>query len=132
MTIASQTLSALAVGKRETNPDLAFTTTKSAHTNYAHRIVPDLFPRSIITHDALIKPTLSAPILRWNFRKAHFTKGIFKLLSELPDPNTLDIDEAYCQFISAIIKTAKQHIPRYHRNGTMNVMNWQRNIMPQH
>ena len=107
----------------QTNPDLAFTTTKSAHTNCLHRIVTDLFPRSqhrpsIITHDALIKPTPSAPILRWNFRKAHwddFTKDTCKLLLELPDPNTPDIDDAYCQFISAIIKTAKQHIPRGHR-----------------
>ena len=102
----------------QTNPDLAFTTTHSAHTNCVHRIVTDLFPRSqhrpsIITHDALIKPTPSAPILRWNFRKPHwddFTKDICKLLLELPDP-----DDAYCQFISAIIKTAKQHIPRGHR-----------------
>ena len=60
----------------QTNPDLAFTTTNSAHTNCVHRIVTDLFPcsqhrPSIITHDALIKPTPSVPILRWNFRKAH-------------------------------------------------------------
>ena len=50
--------------------------------------------------------------------KAHwddFTKDTCKLLLELPDPNTPDIDDAYCQFISAIIKTAKQHIPRGHR-----------------
>ena len=39
----------------QTNPDLAFTTTNSAHTTCVHRIVTDLFPRSqhcpsIITH----------------------------------------------------------------------------------
>ena len=107
----------------QTNPDLAFTTSNSAYTNCVHRIVSDLFPRSqhrpsIITHDALIKPTPSAPILRWNFRKAHwddFTKDTCTLLSKLRDPNTSDIDDAYCQFASAIIKTAKQHIPRGHR-----------------
>ena len=102
----------------QTYPDLAFTT-----TNSKHRTVTDLFPRcqhrpSIITHDALIKPSPSAPILRWNFRKAHwddFTKDTCKLLLELPDPNTPDIDDAYCPFISTIIKTAKLHIPRGHR-----------------
>ena len=106
----------------QTNPDLAFTTSNSAHTNCVHRIVSDLFPRSqhrpsIITHDALIKPTPSAPILRWNFRKAQwgdFIKDTCTLLSKLRDPNTSDIDDAYCQFASAIIKTAKQHIPRGH------------------
>ena len=107
----------------QTNPDLAFTTSNSAHTNCVHRIVSDRFPHSqhrpsIITNDALIKPTPSAPILRWNFRKAHwddFTKDTCPLLSKLRDPNTSDIDDAYCQFASAIIKTAKQHIPRGHR-----------------
>ena len=107
----------------QTNHDLAFSTTHYAHTNCVHRIVTYLCPRSkhrpyITTHDALIKPTPSAPMLRWNFRKAHwddFTKDTCKLLLELPDPNTPDIDDVYCLFISAIIKTPKQHIPRGHR-----------------
>ena len=81
------------IWQTKTNPFLAFTTTNSAHTNCVHRIVTDIFPRSqhrpsISTHDALIKPTPSAPILRWNFRKAHWddlTKDTCKLLLELPD-----------------------------------------------
>ena len=123
---ASQTISALAVGNRKRtlispSPRHILYT----RTVYTGLLPPYIFPRSqhrpsIITHDALIKPTPSAPTLRWNFRKAHwddFTKDTCKLLSELPDPNTPDIDDAYCQFTSAIIKTAKQHIPiRGHRN----------------
>ena len=61
----------------QTNPDLAFTTSNSEHTNCVLRIVTDLFPRSqqrpsIITQYALIKPTTIAPILRWNLQKAHW------------------------------------------------------------
>ena len=122
MTIASQTLSVMAVGKRKQTL-ISPSPRQILHTRTVHRIVTDLFPRSqhrpsIITHDALIKPTPSAPLLRWNFRKAHwedFTKDTCKLLLELLGPNSPDIDDTYCQFISAIIKTAKQHIPRGHR-----------------
>ena len=51
--------------------------------------------------------------------KAHwdnFTKDICKLFSNLPDPNISDIDDANCQFTSAIIKMAKQPVQRGHRS----------------
>ena len=96
------------------------------HTPIRHPIPPPIRTNlracsqphpSIIRHDAVIKQ--SALILRWNFRKAHLddfaTQNTCKCHRNLQTQKSYNIEDAYCQFTSAIIKMAKQHIPRDHR-----------------
>jgi len=63
----------------------------------------------------LISFTRSAPIPRWNFRKADWERYkdlINNLADSLPTPIMDDINFAYKQFTQTLKTVAKQTIPR--------------------
>ena len=90
--------------KSGTNPDLAFTTTnRDSAVPSPIRTVIGKFPRSqhrpsIIIHPALITPTPSYPVPRWNFRKANwdaFTRDSESLADSLDKPCKGNINKCY-------------------------------------
>ena len=82
--------------------------------------IGDKFPRSqhrstIILHPALVNPTPSLPLPRWNLRKADwvtYRTETRQLNNLLPNPANPDIDMSYSAFCSLITKIAKNSIPR--------------------
>ena len=78
------------------------------------------FPRSqhrpsIIIHPALITPTPSYPVPRWNFRKANcdaFTRDSESLACSLDKHCKGNINKCYDALIYSIKDLAKKHIPR--------------------
>ena len=84
------------------------------------RTVIGKFPRSqhrpsIIIHPALITPTPSYPVPRWNFRKANwdaFTRDSESLADSLDTPCKGNINKCYNALIYSIKDLAKKHNPR--------------------
>ncbi|XP_013401836.1 uncharacterized protein LOC106167580 [Lingula anatina] len=103
------------------NPDLAFITT-NGQVN-AERTVIGRFPNSqhrpsVITHPAIVKPTITSDQPRWNFCKADWNTYKAKLNNTtLPDIENKDINTANSAFISAVLGAAKASIPRGHRKN---------------
>ena len=107
-----------------TNPDLAFAEPQQGHQLPVRRVL-DKFPRSqhrpsLITQPALVSPTASKPVMRWNFRKARwdrFLTEVDKHVPGLPSPESEDINATYSAYCDMLIDAAKQSIPRgYQKN----------------
>ena len=83
-------------------------------------IVGENFPRSqhrptIVEHAALIEFIQTAPLPRWNFRKADWLalkEQTACLPQEVPDPTLDDVDSAYKTFQEQVLRLPKAHIPR--------------------
>ena len=107
-----------------TNPDLAFASVDT-DSSLPDRRVLEKFPRSqhrpsLITAPKLVAPIPSAPVKRWNFRKADWNQYCLltnKSTRELPPPDTTNVDEAYQDFCNTIISAAKVTIPRGRRTN---------------
>ena len=100
-----------------TNPDIAFTS--NDHSNQLpDRRVLEKFPKtqhrpSLILAPKLVAAVPSAPVKRWNFRKADW-----KLYGRLTNHSAKNLttasnaDTAYQDFCSALLTAAKKAIPR--------------------
>ena len=104
-----------------TNPDLAFTTSDSSDIKQMPtRTVLGRFTRSqhrpsIIVHPALITPTPTKPVSRWNFRKANweaFKRDSETVVNNVAHPTKNTINECYNSFTKSILVLAKKHTPR--------------------
>ena len=106
-----------------TNPDVTFST-------HLRGIIPtrevlEQFPQSqhrpsLIRTMPLISFTRSAPIPRWNFRKADWERYEDlnnNLTNSLPAPRMDNINFAYKQFTQTLKTVAKQTIPRGFRKS---------------
>ena len=108
---------------RGTNPDIAFCT--QLHGITPVRSVLGRFPRSqhrasLISTPPLICTTGSAPLPRWNFRKAdwdHFTAKLEETAEQLPIPDKRSVNRDYRFFTNLIKSTAKKFIPRGFRKS---------------
>lgn len=107
-----------AAWKRDYNPDLCFVTTKDNRPMKCHRRILSDFPHSQ-HRPAIIEVGIKIPLIssfprpRWNFRKANwpdFSRDLDKCIRWIPPRHT-----CYSRFVSAIISTAKKHIPRGYR-----------------
>ena len=107
-----------------TNPDLAFAST-GPDNMLPDRCVLEKFPRSrhrpsLTTAVKLVAPVLSEPMKRWNFRKADWNNySLFtnKATQSLTSSSITNVEEAYQDLCSAVIKAAKRSILCSHRNN---------------
>ena len=105
-----------------TNPDLTFFSSNpsSLLPSPTYAVGPN-FPRSqhrptFISHPAVIAPTASTSLPRWNFKQANWAK-FEELMSNatLPDPCLPDVDCTFQALQRSLTRAARHSIPRGYR-----------------